>query len=146
VGVAGELKWVELLSTALFTLWALYISLVEHPARLASDARAGQAQFRESYRRAAPWQVSAAAIALLSGVFTSIATREWTWGIAGVMVGVAIPFTLIVIMPTNRTLLRAATSQSETASLLRRWGRLHWIRTLLGLAALAVLSTRLRVM
>jgi hypothetical protein len=55
------------LSATMFTSWALYITLVEHPARLDSGAAAGRAQFRPSYRRAAPWQAAFAAGALVSG-------------------------------------------------------------------------------
>ena len=142
----SALKWVEMISTALFAFWALYVSVVEHPARVRSGIAAARAQFRESYHRAAPWQAAAAAVALLSGAGVSLSTGEWVWGIAGVVVGTAIPFTLIAIMPTNKVLLRGVASEAEAAALLRRWGRLHWVRTALGLGALAVLSSRLRLM
>jgi len=61
-----------------------------------------------------------------------------------VTVGLAIPFTLLVILPTNRQLLRGAPSESEAATLLARWGHLHWVRSLLGLAALLLLCSRVR--
>ncbi len=140
------LKSLTVISTSVFALWALYISVVEHPARMHAGAGTGRAQFRESYRRAAPWQASAAAISLLSGLLASIATREWTWGVAGIVVGAAIPFTLIVIRPTNEILLRGNPSEAETAALLSRWGRLHWVRSILGLGALVLTCSRLRVL
>ena len=131
------LKSLTLGSAGLFALWALYVSLVEHPARLRTGVR-------ESYRRAAPWQAGAAAISLVSGVIVSLLTSEWVWAVSGVTVGLAIPFTLLVIMPTNRQLLRGAPSESEAATLLARWGHLHWVRSLLGLAALLLLCSRVR--
>jgi hypothetical protein len=48
-----------------------------------------------------------------------------------------IPFTLIFIIPTNRRLLDIGLDRSSEAArrLLRKWGTLHAVRTLLGLAA-----------
>jgi hypothetical protein len=132
-------------SAGLFALWALYVSLVEHPARVRTGAASGVAEFRESYRRAAPWQAGAAAISLVSGVIASLLTSEWVWAASGVTVGLAIPFTLLVIMPTNRQLLHGAPCESEAATLLARWGHLHWVRSLLGLAALLLLCSRVRL-
>jgi anthrone oxygenase-like protein len=131
--------------TGLFALWALYVSLVEHPARMSAGAAAGVAQFRESYRRAAPWQAGAAALAFASGVLASLLTSVWAWALGGVLVGLAIPFTLVIILPTNRRLLYSTPSESEAATLLALWGRLHWVRTLLGLMALVILCSRVRL-
>jgi hypothetical protein len=49
------LKVIATLCAALFTGGALYISLVEHPARMA-DMAITLREFRHSYRRTAPWQ------------------------------------------------------------------------------------------
>jgi hypothetical protein len=142
---ATALKSLTFGSAGLFALWALYVSLVEHPARLRTGVASGVAEFRESYRRAAPWQAGAAAISLVSGVIVSLLTSEWIWAASGVTIGLAIPFTLLVIMPTNRQLLHGAPSESEAATLLTRWGHLHWVRSLLGLAALLLMCSRVRL-
>ena len=51
-----------------------------------------------------------------------------------------IPFTLIVIFPTNKKLLdRSLDKRSELASkLLTRWGRLHAVRSVLSLIAFLI--------
>jgi len=51
-----------------------------------------------------------------------------------------IPFTLLVIMPTNRQLLSSGLNKksSHTQDLLVRWGRLHAVRSVLSFAALVV--------
>jgi len=61
--------------------------------------------------------------------------------LAGILVAAVIPFTLIVILPTNKKLLDPSLDRnSELArSLLVRWGRLHAVRTVLSLAALVLL-------
>lgn len=132
------LRWIELAASALFALWALYISVVEHPARLAAGPAAALAQWRPSYHRAAPWQASAAAVSLGSGLAIWLGAGGWAWGLGGVLVGLAIPFTLLVIMPTNRRLHDPKLPPPAALPLLERWGRLHWVRTALGLAGLAV--------
>jgi hypothetical protein len=128
-----------------FTAWALYITLVEHPARVASGAAAGRAQFRESYRRAAPWQASFAAIALLSGSLLTALTGRWTWLVGALAIGAVIPLTLVAIRPTNQRLLEPGPLPDEDVLiLLARWGRLHAARTTLGAAAMLVFLYALR--
>ena len=127
---------ISIASAIMFASWALYVTLVEHPARLQSGAAAGRAQFRASYRRAAPWQVVFDLVALVGGVATALANGRSLWLAGAVAIGAAVPFTLLVIMPTNRTLLGdQPLGDADTRRLLQRWGRLHAVRTLLGAAA-----------
>ena len=128
-----------------FTAWALYVTLVEHPARLDSGASSGRAQFQPSYRRAAPWQASFAAISLLAGGTASALTGRWPWLLGALAIGAAIPLTLIVIRPINRRLLSTALlADAEVVDLMRRWGRLHAIRTVLGAIGLLAFLWALR--
>jgi hypothetical protein len=94
---------------------------------------AGWAEFRASYRRAAPWQAGFAATSLVTGAAVGLLTGHWLWLAGAVAVGAAIPFTLAVIMPINHRLLgTAALPDEEVRQLLHRWGRLHAVRTVLG--------------
>jgi hypothetical protein len=135
-------KLLAIVAAALFTSWALYISVVEHPARMRAGVPVALAEFRWSYRRAAPWQASSAAISLLAGALASLASSDWAWALGGLAVGAAIPFTLVAIMPTNRVLL-GAPGAHEAEALLGRWGSLHWVRSGLGLVGLIILSSRI---
>jgi len=58
--------------------------------------------------------------------------------VAGILLGSVIPFTLIVILPTNKVLLNPALDQRspETERLLARWGTLHAVRSVLSALAL----------
>ena len=60
------------------------------------------------------------------------------WVVAGVLLGSVIPFTLIVILPTNKQLLNAALDKhsAQTGQLLARWGALHAVRSVLSGVAL----------
>ena len=59
----------------------------------------------------------------------------WLWG--GVVIFAVVPFTLVVIRPTNERLLAPGRNLAspETLHLLERWGRLHAVRSALGVAA-----------
>lgn len=133
--VAGALA---LASAALFAGAALYVSLVEHPARIRAGISTAIAEFRPSYRRAAPLMGGLAIISLAAGLTAAVTTARWPWAVGAVAVGIAVPYTLLVIMPTNRQLLAPEfLGQPEAARLLDRWGRLHWVRSVLGLGGLA---------
>ena len=63
--------------------------------------------------------------------------RGVTWLVAAILIGAVVPFTFIVIMPTNHQLLAPGRdlASSETRALLERWGKLHAVRTALSLLA-----------
>ena len=60
---------------ALFARGALYISLVEHPTRMA-DITIALRKFRHSYKRTAPWQASTAVILALFEVPNTIIMEQ----------------------------------------------------------------------
>jgi Cu/Ag efflux pump CusA len=135
-------EFIALLSCALFTGAAVYISFVEHPARMQCGVELAVTEFAPSYRRATVMQASSAALGLVSSVVTWLTGASFWWLVAGVLLGSVIPFTLIVILPTNRLLLsRTLDKQSiEAERLLARWGKLHAVRSVLsGLALLLFL-------
>jgi hypothetical protein len=134
--MAGLASWIATLAALTFTGGALYVSLVEHPARLDCGPPMAVAEFRTSYPRAAALQGSLAAIACLAGAAAWLAGAPWGWLAAGLTVGSVIPFTLAAVMPTNRRLLDRALGPDvpEVRRLLRRWGWLHAVRTVLGAA------------
>jgi uncharacterized membrane protein len=81
----------------------------------------------------------------VAAILAWTASRDVGILIAGLLLGSAIPFTLLVILPTNKRLLDPSLDPSsvEAAALLLRWGRLHAVRTIAGLAAFALLLGRL---
>jgi hypothetical protein len=129
-----------ILSAALFTGAAVYINLVEHPARMSLGTRAALAAWAPSYHRATFMQAPLAIVGGLSA-FIVAARGGGAWWLAGGLLFVAvIPFTLLVIFPTNRALLDPATSADldRAGLLLRRWNWLHAVRSLLAGAALVI--------
>ena len=122
------------LSAGLFAGAAVYISLVEHPARMECGSDVAVNEFRPSYRRATVMQVSLAGTGFLSAVGAWLTNGSFWWLIGGAILVAVIPFTLLVIFPTNKKLLDPTLDKSSklATELLVRWGRLHVVRSLLG--------------
>ena len=131
-------EYVAVLACGLFAGAAVYVSLVEHPARMECGVEIATAEFPPSYHRGTIMQVTLAAVCLLSSIAAWLAGASFWWAIAGVLVGSVIPFTLIVILPTNKQLLNPALDRrsAQTERLLARWGVLHAVRSALSALAL----------
>src|SRR3990172_10861742 len=89
------------LSAGLFSGAAIYINLVEHPARMSCGTAVAVTEFRPSYKRATVMQASLAAFGTLNAVVAWFLCAGLSWLIGGILLGSVIPFTLIVIFPTN---------------------------------------------
>ena len=130
----------ELLATfcaAIFAGAAIYINLVEHPARMSVGVAPALAEWAPSYHRATRMQAPLALIGALAGVLAWITGHGIGWLVGGLLLGAVIPITLFVIFPTNKELLDPATAPDldRVSLLLARWNRLHAIRSLLSTIA-----------
>lgn len=135
-------EFIAVVACSLFTGAAVYINLVEHPARMECGVEIATTEFAPSYHRAAVLQASVAALGLLSSVVAWVAGGSPWWLFGGVLVGSVIPFTLLVIRPTNKQLLDPALERSseKCGRLLNTWGKLHAVRSFLSFAALLVFA------
>ena len=128
------------LAAGLFAGAAIYINLVEHPARMQTGIRPALTEFAPSYKRATVTQVSLAVAGFLSALIAGRSSSDARWLVGGGLLVSVIPFTALAILPTNKQLLDPATANdSELAErLLTRWGRLHAVRSGLSLASLLI--------
>jgi hypothetical protein len=131
-------EFVAVLSCSMFAGAAVYITFIEHPARMQCGVEIAATEFAPSYRRATVMQATCAAFGLLSSIAAWLAGATLWWLVAGVLLGSVIPFTLIVILPTSKRLLSRALDRrsAEAERLLARWGRLHAVRSVLSGVAL----------
>ena len=131
-------EFVALLSCGLFTGASVYINLVEHPARMECGVEIAAMEFAPSYRRATILQATLAALGVLCSVTASLSGATLWWLVAGALLGSVIPFTLLVILPTNKQLLSPTLDRRsvEANRLLTRWGALHAVRSVLSAVAL----------
>src|SRR2546428_2014894 len=122
---------VATVGAGLFAGAAVYVTVAEHPARVECGPALAIKEFGPSYRRAAVMQGVLAVVGLVAGVVAWGQGSGAAWLVGGFLLGAMVPFTLVIIMPTNRRLLdpRLDSGSGEAVELLARWGRLHAVRT-----------------
>jgi len=133
------IQFVAVLSCSLFAGAAIYINLVEHPARMGCGTEIAATVWAPSYKRATVMQVALAVVSTIAGVSSWLIAGEILWLVGAIFIFSVIPFTLIVIMPTNKQLLDPGLDRASasTRALLEKWGKLHGVRSVLSLAAAA---------
>ena len=139
---------VAALCAGLFAGAAIYINAVEHPARLACGTELAVREFAPSYHRATIMQASLAVVGCVTGLWSAWIMADG-WVAAGALsLGAVVPFTLVVILPTNKLLLDPVLDpRSENAAdLLARWGRLHAGRSTLSSLAFVLFLVRLALL
>jgi uncharacterized membrane protein len=124
------------IAAGLFAGAAMYVSVAQHPAWLECGPTLAIREFGPSSRRAAVMQGGLAVAGLLSGGIAWLQDSGAGWLVGGLLLGGMIPFTLVIMMPTNRRLLdpQLDAGSREAGELLSRWGRLHAVRTVVGVA------------
>jgi hypothetical protein len=134
---ASFLDQLAFLSAAMFAGAALYINIAEQPARLALDDKSLLAQWKPSYAHGKFMQAGLAMISGVLGLIVAWQTGDWRWIVGAFLILANWPFTLLGIAPTNKKLNAIAANDAGPTSrlLLEKWGRLHAVRTVLGIAA-----------
>ena len=131
------LEIIAILACSIFAGAAIYITVVEHPARLACGTALAATVFGPSYKRAAVMQAALALLATLAGVAVAINEGAGLWFVGACLIFLVVPFTFLGIMPTNKCLLDPERDRAseETQVLLEKWGRLHAVRSVSSFAA-----------
>lgn len=131
------LQMIAAFAAMLFAGAALYVNVVEHPARMVLETRSAVQQWAPSYKRATLIQAPLALVSLLSGVMAWLLGASIWWLAAALLIGSVVPYTLLVVMPINHKILESDRDLSsvETRELLQKWARLHGVRTTLSLVA-----------
>ena len=131
-----QLSIAALVFAALFAGAALYISLVEHPARLRLADGPLLAQWQPSYKRALPIQSGLAVAGGVAGFIVGYHSSDWRWFAGSILLLANWPFTLFVIMPVNKRLMAMSEREAGAGSraMLIQWGTLHNVRSALGAA------------
>lgn len=130
-------QFLATLCTVLFAGAAIYMNVAEHPARMLMDMSVARAQWAASYGRGKIMQAPLAIVGCLSAIGAWWLSGTFIWLLAGLLLGFAVPFTLVVIMPTHRRLQAADISAADIRPLLQRWAGLHAVRS--GIGALAAI-------
>ena len=124
---------------AAFSGAALYINLVEQPARLALDDSALLSEWRPSDRRGFAMLASLALIAAALALTAYFQTQDVRWLIGAIIVIASWPYTFFAMVPMNNRILTVSASEPGAArELVRTWGQLEYGQTAIGLVACGV--------
>ena len=93
------------LCAGVFAGAAIYINAVEHPARLSCGTELAVREFAPSYHRATIMQVPLALSGCIAGLWSAWLLGDVWVAVGAILLGVVVPFTLVVILPTNKQLL-----------------------------------------
>ena len=129
-----------LVTAAIFGGAAIYINIAEQPARLQLDPSALLTQWKPSYARGLIMQSSLVIMSGVLGGLVYFGTWDWRWLLGAALILANWPYTLWVVIPVNKR-LEATTPESanaETRDLVKTWGKLHAVRSALGLGATLV--------
>jgi len=133
-------QFIATICCAIFAGASIYINIVEHPAHMSCGTQIAGTVWAQIYKRAPVMQAPLVLLSFLAGVSAWLLSGGIMWFAGAVLIGSVVPFTFIVIMPTNHQLLAPGRDfgSAETRALLTKWNRLHAVRSLLGLLASVV--------
>jgi uncharacterized membrane protein len=133
-------KFITILACSIFSGAAIYINLVEHSARMSCGTEVAIAEWIPSYKRATIMQASLAVIGTICAISAWFKGANNWWLIGGVLFGLVIPYTFLIIMPINKKLLSPTLERTslEANNYLTKWNKLHAIRSLLSSIALII--------
>ena len=130
---------IALALAAAFTGAALYINLVEQPARLALDDAAMLNEWTPSDRRGVALMAGLALLSAALGLVAYFDTHDARWTIGALLIIMSWPYTFFAMAPVNNQILTLAPRDiGAVRTLVRQWGLLEYGQTALGVVACAV--------
>ena len=119
---------------------ALYVNLVEQPARLALDDEAILHEWTPSDRRGVALILGLSLLSEALGLVAYFASQEDVrWAIGALIVILVWPYTFFAMAPLNNQILTLTSKDVGAArALVRQWGLLEYGQTAIGLAASVV--------
>lgn len=120
---------------------ALYITVVQHPAVLAAGAPFAGRFFPPMYQRAAMLQGGLAVAGTVAALIAWLQGAGTWWLVAALLLFAVVPFTLVRMQSIVHQLLTLGPDPelANVEHLLRQWGTLHAVRTVLSGLAFAIL-------
>ena len=114
-----------LMVAAIFFGAAFYVNVVEHPARLSLDDKAALAEWKPAYKRGYIIQASLAIVGAVLALIAYFSALDWRWLFGAIVLLTNWPYTLFVIMPTNRRLMDTppGVATAETRRMIERGRR-----------------------
>ena len=115
-----------------------YISFVEHPARMECPLNVSLKQWRQSYPKALRLQILVLLFGTLFSILTYMSNGNLMWFLAGTLLFLSFPYTIICLLPTNNLLYKTE-DEKTVKMLLEKWGKGHFLRTVLSFISTMVM-------
>lgn len=128
---------------AAFTGAALYIALVEQPARLALDDSSMMREWAPSDRRGFALLGALALAGAVAALSAYSHAGDIRWLLGALIVATSWPYFYFVVVPINNRLLAQSQPEADSRELVRDWGLLEWGLVAIGLAATGVFGWNL---
>jgi hypothetical protein len=121
---------------------ALYLNLVEQPARLALDDAAMMREWAPSDRRGFALLAGLALLSALAGLAAFGQGGDIRWLIGALIALASWPYSYFVVVPLNNRLLASSPGlpAADSREIVTFWGRLEWGLVAISLAAVAVFA------
>jgi hypothetical protein len=131
-----------LIFSSAFAGAALYLNLVEQPARLALDDSSMMREWAPSDRRGFALLGGLALLTALAGLAAFAQGSDIRWLLGGLIALASWPYVYFVIVPLNNRLLAAAPGQpaADSREIVTFWGLLEWGLFVIGVASSAVFA------
>jgi hypothetical protein len=124
---------------AAYTGAALYINLVEQPARLALDDAAMLAEWRPSDRRGFAYLATLALVAAVFALGAYFQSSDPRWLIGGLIIVASWPYVYFAMAPLNNRILALSSGDAASArALVRDWGMLEIGQSAIGVVACVI--------
>ena len=115
---------------------ALYVNLVEQPARLGLDDQAILNEWTPSDRRGVALILGLSLLSAALGLVAYFSSQDVRWAIGALIVILVWPYTVFAMAPLNNQILTLGPHDIGAArALVRQWGLLEYGQTAIGLAA-----------
>jgi hypothetical protein len=123
---------------------AVYVNVVEQPARLALDDQAMLNEWGPSDQRGVALMAALSLISAILGLASYFETADPRWAIGALIVVCSWPYTFFAMGPMNNQILALAPKDVGAArELVRQWGLLEYGQTGIAVVASAVFLSAL---
>lgn len=138
------LKLTSTVGTGIIAGGAIYINIVEHPARMElDDSQSLHRQWRESFDRAKLLMAGTSLLPIVGGIaaFAIDQTKGKPWLITAIMLAFNVPYTAIamkpkVIDPIYEYEVALKKPPGEIRDTVAKWNSFHKVRTVVDISAL----------
>lgn len=132
-----------LVCAGLFAGGAMMQTIVDHPSRLAAESAVGIDQMQRSLRAADPYMPLLALAGSGAAAWSFLVGGGPAGLLAAILLVSVVPLTWALILPVNKRIHAYRSGDANAAEVsghMRRWGRLHAMRSVCGTLALAILA------